>query len=448
MTRPRVAIIGAGFSGAAVAANLLRRGRNAPDVVLIERKPRFGPGLAYATKDDAHFLNVRATNLSMFADAPDHFTRWLAQRGLRDQAARYVRRRLYGRYIESVLSKARRSFFDGGLKRVRGDVLTCRPSGEGWTIALASGADIQADAVVLAMGHAPPSSLGVFAEAGVPVIDAWDVGGQRRMPAGDVLLIGAGLTAVDVALSLAKHRDKGVIYALSRRGLPPRPHLLKASPRYGGIVDLPLPLSHALHAFRREVRAMAARGEPWQHAIDHLRARTPELWRRLPLEAQQRFLRHLRPWWDVHRHRMAPEVATRIKELMDAGRLRVLGGEVALAELAGNKIKLQHRQRGSFVRHRLELAGVINCTSASLDPAHSQEPLMRQLMGDGIVRAPANRMGLDVDLGGRVLDGEGQAHANLFALGPLTIGAFWECIAVPEIRVRATTLAMMLAPEA
>ncbi len=447
MTRRRVAIIGGGLSGTAVAANLLKRGRSAPDVVLIERKRRFGPGLAYATNDDAHFLNVRAMNLSMFADAPEHFTRWLAARGKRNHGARYVQRRIYGRYAEDVLRKARRTFFDGGLQRVRGDVLTCRRSGERWTIGLASGADIEADAVVLAMGHAAPTTPAVFAHAGVPVIDPWDIDAQRRLPAGDVLLLGAGLTMVDVALSLAKHRE-GVMYALSRRGLPPRPHLLNASPTYAGVVDLPLSLSHALHVFRTETRAMVKRGEPWQHAVDRLRSRTPELWRRLPLEAQRRFLRHLRPWWDAHRHRMAPEVAARINDLTEAGQLRVLAGDVATAELAVSKVKLQHRQRGSFVRHRLEVAGVINCTGASLDPMHSQEPLMRQLLGDGIVRPHANRMGLDVDLECRVLDGEGRPHESMFAIGPLTMGAFWECIAVPEIRPRATALALMLAPEA
>ena len=65
-----------------------------------------------------------------------------------------------------------------------------------------------------------------------------------------------------------------------------------------------------------------------------------------------------------------------------------------------------------------------------------------------MVRAPANRIGIDVDIQGRVLDKDGRSHDSLFALGPLTMGAFWECIAVPEIRMRATAIAMMLAPEA
>jgi uncharacterized NAD(P)/FAD-binding protein YdhS len=35
----------------------------------------------------------------------------------------------------------------------------------------------------------------------------------------------------------------------------------------------------------------------------------------------------------------------------------------------------------------------------------------------------------------------------MFALGPITQGAFWESTAVPEIRVRAAAIAAILAPE-
>jgi uncharacterized NAD(P)/FAD-binding protein YdhS len=213
-------------------------------------------------------------------------------------------------------------------------------------------------------------------------------------------------------------------------------------------VDLPEALSDAVGAFRREVKEITKRGEPWQHAVDRLRARTPELWRRLSLEQQARFLRHLRPWWDVHRHRAAPQIAKRVADLQQAGRLKVLAGEiVSAAPNGGGRIQVQHRQRGSLVRHRLEVAGVVNCTGAALDPWLAKEQLTRQLLDEVVARAHANTLGFDVDAEGRVLNASGAPHANLFALGPLTQGAFWECTAVPEIRVRAGVIAMMLAPE-
>src|SRR5262249_39077142 len=156
----------------------------------------------------------------------------------------------------------------------------------------------------------------------------------------------------------------------------------------------------------------AERGEPWQYSIDRLRGRTPELWRALTLEQQRRFLRHLRPWWDVHRHRAAPQIADEVLKLQEAGRLRVLAGEVVAVKApskaggrqSGEEIEVFHRQRGRRVRQRLVVARVINCTGGSLDLASSQDPLVRQLLADGLVRPHPTGLGFDVDATGRVLD--------------------------------------------
>lgn len=447
MRRRRVAIVGGGFSGAVLAAHLARRGRTAPHVTLLERGLRFGPGLAYGASHPAHLLNVRASNMSADPARPDHFVRWLAgrdRRGLRPTL--FARRVQYGAYIEHVLKRAP-TWFGPKISRVRATVTGCAPEGEGWRLELDNGRHVAADAVVLALGNAPPSAPSVFADGDVAVLDPWDARTLRRIPRGDVLLLGAGLTAVDVALSLSRERRKGVIYALSRRGQLPQAHLQNAAPPAPHALDLPLSLADALYALRKEAEAAAARGEPWQHVMDRLRARTPELWQRLPLAAQQRFQRHLRPWWDSHRHRMAPEIAAQIAKLVSEGRLRVLAGEIVSAERTNGAVHVHHRQRGSFVRHHLEVAAVVNCTGAAMNLAASGEPLVRQMFDDGLVRAHASGLGLDVSAEGQVLDAAGRLQPNLFALGPITQGMFWESTAVPEIRVRAAALAMMLAPQ-
>lgn len=445
MKRRRIAIVGAGFSGAAVAAQMLkRRGRDACDVVLIERGRRFGPGLAYGGLERTHLLNVRASNMSAFPDAPEDFVQWLKRRERGDVKTSFASRMRFGAYVEDVLDRAGRAAW-GRLKRVRGEVQACRRVDGEWRLECADGNVIGADAVVLAMGNGASVAPGVFASGDVPVFDAWDAAAVARVPrGGDVLIIGAGLTMIDVALTLSRDPRMGVIYALSRRGLAPRAHLDNPAPPPPAAIALPNNLSEALHAFRREVRAGAERGEPWQYSIDRLRARTPDLWRALTLEQQRRFLRHLRPWWDVHRHRAAPQIAQQIAALQASGKLRVLAGEVVSAQATSAGIDIQHRQRGSLVRHRLTVARVINCTGASPDVAGSQNPLIRQLVADGLARPQATGLGFDVDAAGRILDGTGTAQPSLMALGPLTQGAFWECTAVPEIRVRAAQLAETL----
>jgi len=257
------------------------------------------------------------------------------------------------------------------------------------------------------------------------------------------LLLGAGLTMIDVALSLARRR-KGTIYALSRRGLVPRPHLDPPRPERGEPMELPIRLSEAVYEFRREVARTAERGEPWQLAVDRVRQHSQSLWQHLPLEAQRRFLRHLRPWWDVHRHRMAPEIAARVRALMAEGRLRVLAGEIVSAAPNGRGVTVQHRQRGSMVRHKLDVAGVVNCTGGSLDFARADDRLLNQLLRAGLARPHANGLGVDLDSESRVIGSDGNANPTLFAIGPLTQGAFWESTAVPDIRNWAKAIAESL----
>lgn len=447
MKRERVAIIGAGFSGASLAAQLMKRGKRAPDVVLIGRARRFGPGLAYGAEDSAHLLNVRASNMSAFADQSDHFVRWLARHGHRDAATSFQARKLYGQYLERVLATAHGGFGGPSLQRMRADVQAARREGDAWAITLSSGRKIAADRVVLALGNAPARPPTVFESSGVLLTDPWDRAALAGIPAGDVLLLGAGLTMIDVALSLAKRRKRGVIYALSRRGQVPRGHLADPKPAPPAALDLPLELSDALFVLRKEAEAAAARGEPWQYVIDRLRARTPEFWMRLSAEQQRRFLRHARVWWDVHRHRAAPEIAAQVKALRDEGRLKVLAGEIVSAAPGPRGARLQHRGRGSLARHNMDVAAVVNCTGAAADIRNSTDPLMRQLIEEGIVRAPDNGLGIAIDADGRVISADGVVQSALLALGPITQGAFWESTAVPEIRVRAAAIAAMLAPE-
>jgi len=447
MKRRRIAIVGAGFSGAAVAAQLLkRRGRQACDVILIERSRRFGPGLAYGGLERTHLLNVRASNMSAFPDASDDFVRWLGRKQRGDVKTSFATRMRYGAYVEDILDRAARSAW-GRLRRVRAEILACRRVDGAWQLECADGKAIDADAVVLAMGNGASVTPSVLRD--VPVLDAWAPDAVSRVPRGaDVLIIGAGLTMIDVALALSRQPRLGTIYALSRRGLAPRGHVSNPAPAPPEGILLRGALSDALHAFRREVRAAVERGEPWQYAVDRLRARTPDLWRGLTLEQQRRFLRHLRPWWDVHRHRAAPQIAKQIADLQAARKLRVLAGEVVAAQATADGIEVLHRQRGSHVRHRLAVARVINCTGASLEVASSQDPLIQQLLADGFARAHACGLGLDVDADGCVLDKSGAPLSTMVTLGPLTQGAFWECTAVPEIRVRAAQLAEILsAPE-
>ena len=441
MTRKHVVVVGAGFSGVAAAAAIVRSKR--ASVTLIGRDG-FGPGLAYGTKDPSHLLNVRASNMSGRADKADDFALWLHSKTGAAPTA-FATRGRYGQYAQTMLKRAQRAaMFSGGLKLLRGEAVSCRAGSGWWNVELGSGKSIEASGVVLALGNQPISNPTVFDDADVPMIDPWDAKALQRIGKGDVLLLGAGLTMIDVALSLAARPRTQTIYALSRRGQTPRVHLDPPRGPPSTPLHLPSNLSDALHEFRREVRAMAERGEPWQLAVDRMRGVTPALWRGLSIDQQRRFLRHLRVWWDVHRHRAAPEIFSRAHELQSAGKLRVLAGEVVSVEKKGRLFEIYHRQRGSLVRHRIEVAAVVNCTGANLDLTRSSDPLIQQMITEGLARAHATGLGFDLDQDSRVLDARGQVQGSLYAIGPITAGAFWESTAVPEIRVRAAAIAGLI----
>ncbi|MET0271251.1 MAG: FAD/NAD(P)-binding protein [Sphingomonas sp.] len=431
-----VAIVGAGFSGTLQAIHLLRPG--GPKVSLIERRGEFARGVAYSTADPGHLLNVRAANMSALPDRPDHFVDWRAAQGGRDPAT-FASRIEYGDYLGHMLREAAAAA-PGRLELRHDTVADMALRRDGVELLFDSGGRLRADAAVLALGNLPPHDPPVFAgKAFGPdryVSDPWSAdfcAGLR--PDDTVLLIGTGLTMIDTVLTLEARGFAGRIVALSRRGLMPRAHHALA-PAPGS----PTPPVSRGAALVRAVRQRAA-AIGWREAVDELRPHTQGLWRSATLAEQRRFVRHLRPWWDAHRHRLAPEIAARIDGLRRSGRLDVVAGGLRDAVPEGEGALVTWRSRGEGREVRLDARRIINCTGPQGDLLRTQQPLLRLLLASGCIRPDPHRFGIDVDAGARVIDVKGQASTRLFALGPMTRGAFWEMVAVPDIRVQTWAVA-------
>lgn len=433
-----VAIIGAGFSGTLQAINLLRH--DGPRATLIERAPVAGTGLAYGAAHPSHVLNVRAANMSAFPDDPGHFVRWLEARGMADAAAAFIPRVTYGEYLRELLESALRNSA-GRLRLVRGEVTNLEP-GPTLRIAMAEGT-IEADAAVLAVGnlppHDPPGLDAALLASPRYCGDPWDA----RVPEGladddTVLVIGTGLTMVDVALLLDARGFRGRIVALSRRGLLPRPHAPMGE--WQRIAERPDTIASAL------LRRVRARGEAigWRSSVDELRPFTQGMWANASEGERARFLRHLRPWWDVHRHRLAPQVHARLVAMIARGQLHVVAAKtLGFAEEPG-AIAVTLRRRGSDAAETLRVQRIVNCTGPLGDLARTTEPLLQRLAARGLIRADAAHLGIDVDNQGQTIAASGLPNPNLYALGPMTRGAFWEIVAVPDIRTQTWSVARKL----
>ncbi|WP_432831052.1 FAD/NAD(P)-binding protein [Dactylosporangium sp. CA-092794] len=419
-------VVGGGCSGALTAIHL--REDPAQEVVIVDPAPfhELGRGAAYRTKDPVHLLNSRAAAMSALADAPDDFLDWCREQGLSVGPTDFVPRRVYGDYVHDRLRRV-------AFTHVRGVAVRIRPDG---TVLLRGGDAVPADRVVLALGHgAPGGPLAITSAVRTHpyyVGNPWSPGALDRVP-GDlpVLLIGTGLTALDVALSLHGRGRRAPILAVSRRGLLPQPHLPRQPP---GDAGFSYPGTGAA-GLLRAVREYAATQPDWRSAVDAIRPQIDRLWWQLSVDARQGFLRHVAAYWEVHRHRMAPEIADRVGRMRRSGELSIDAGKIR---------SIRRGERGFVVTiddATRTVGAIVNCTGPG---GASTSTLGRALLDDGLARRDATGIGLDVDGLGRLVDRAGEPVEHLFAVGPTRRGAWWETTAVPEIRAQAKALSRHL----
>ncbi|WP_420138821.1 FAD/NAD(P)-binding protein [Sphingomonas sp.] len=438
MTTEHVVIIGGGFSGALQAINLLRH--QGPRATLIERRGAAGRGVAYSAAHPDHLLNVRAGNMSALPQDPDHFSRWL-ERHHPTLVGGFAPRLIYGDYLGELLVEARAAAPDR-LTVVEGDAVDLAPNGEAWRVALADGSRIDADAVVLAPGnlppHIPPSIDPAILPADVFIAEPWGSDLAEGLTDRDeVLVIGSGLTMVDIALLLDARGFRGRIVALSRRGLSPRAHAAVTP----STLDM-RPPAEAM-ALLRHMRARSAE-VGWRAAVDEIRPYTEGLWMAASLEERRRFLRHVRAWWDVHRHRIAPQVAGRIAAMQADGRLDIIAGKLSAARAALSGAEVRFRRRGAEAQETRTVRRIINATGPQGDLLRSSEPLLQRLIARGAIRPDPLHLGIDVTPQSEVIDAQGVAQPTLLAVGPMTRGTFWEIVAVPDIRRQTWAVARKL----
>lgn len=431
-----IAIVGGGASGTLLALRLMRTGPAGLRVTLIDQQERFARGIAYATADADHLLNTPMDVMSVDPDDAQDFARWAAANG-HDVAARFMPRQAYGDYLQAALADAV-ARGEGRLHPVADKVVGLSETADGARLALRGGATVDAAAVVLATGHRPPSD-GAGAFRGNP----WAGDALEDLdPLAAVLLIGTGLTMIDLVISLLGRGHAGRITALSRRGLLPRQHVPHGPALPEGAVA-PLfagPLSARLARFR----AMAGDApDGWEPVMHALRPRNQALWGSLDTAERRRFLRHLRPWWDVYRHRVAPAIGQRIAAAIAARQLSVVAGRVSGIDAGTARVAVTITRRGSARVEHAVFGRVIDCRGPR-NAIDLQDALQAGLRADGLIRPDALGLGLDVDAHDALVGAAGRPSARLFALGPPTRGRYWEITAIPDIRAQAARLAAHL----
>lgn len=449
MNQVDVAVIGGGFSAAATIINLMEVLEPQQTIGVVGRTAGLGLGTAYGLADDIHRLNVPAGRMSLFPDRPSHLCDWLRSNGPEYGAEDFIPRRLFGAYVQDTFeAQLRRSDNRTRLCFQDAEAIDCDALDDDRQIFhLSSGERLAAKASVFCIGGTP---------AGLPLPDdriapearrhlclnVWaDRWIERIRPDDTIFMLGSGLTMVDQVMSLRRRGHRGPIHVISRHGLLPQPHRV---PRSEALQPAVTAESGPLSEMLRRLRAAARSTADWRSAVDGIRPVTQAVWQHLTPEERRRFLRHANAWWNVHRHRLAPDIYAAFDEMRQSGQITVSAGWLQEVYSHNARARVAYRDRHSGTLRQVNADWVVNCTGME-KCSIGKVPLLKKMSARGMITGDPLGLGLAVTADSQIEREDGSIAASAFALGPMTIGQFFEIFAVPDIRVQARAVASRIA---
>jgi uncharacterized NAD(P)/FAD-binding protein YdhS len=440
-----VAVIGGGFSAAATIINLLEQLDPDRSVSVVGRSASLGLGTAYSTPDDIHRLNVPAGRMSLHPDRPDDLCRWLEAQGQPNRSEDFIPRPLFGAYVQDRLEhQLRRTDNRARVLLEDAEAIDCAEFGDDRQVFhLSNGEWLSASASIFCIGGTP---------AGLPLPDGRiDPAARRHLclnvwadrwldrvaPDDTIFMLGSGLTMVDQVMSLRRRGHRGGIHVLSRHGLLPLPHQV---PRSDPLPPAVVPGMGPLSMMMRSLRRAAAGADDWRSAVDGVRPVTQAIWQSLDMSERRRFLRHANAWWNVHRHRLAPDIRAAFDGMLDTGQVTVSAGWLQEIYASDGRARLAYRDRHTGTLRQVSADWVVNCTGME-KCSISKVPLLKKMSARGMITGDHLGLGIAVNAQSQIIREDGTAAATAYALGPMTIGRFFEIFAVPDIRVQAKAVA-------
>ncbi len=473
----RIVIVGGGYSGSCLAVQLVRQTHKPIVITIVESRPQIGPGLAYSTMDPDHRLNAPSFSHTIHPTDAWHFTRWCRDEhvlandpdAIQPDGTTFVRRREFGRYLSAMVHQHSSWPTTGSsITHCHDKAIHAQRRERVWQIHLAGGSTLDADLLLLATGNPELRLPAVLAENkdDLPglIENPFARGALESVePTDRVFIIGSGLTALDALSTLIRRGHEAPIDVISRHGLRPVPQgpipvtladalrstpldelpasllldrVLAPAPEFLLTASVPTAkfrLRHWLMSLRNRLAHGKSQGESWHTGFDELRDAVWQLWPRLPLEEKRRFVRHLKPWYDVHRYRSPPPNEQLIRSVERSGRVRFLRGKVA----PGGRLVFSDRPERAVA---LDYDRVINC--AGLDPTSGlrSNPLLMSLEAQGFLRAHPCGLGIEADLICRAIDAGGRPLDHLRLVGPPTLGTFGDPIGAIYIAMQVHRL--------
>ena len=429
----------------------LARSPGGSEVVLIEKNPEFlGRGVAYQYDFTHQPLNVVAGGMSLFPDKPLDFVKWLEANHFRynhliDQVSpeAFIPRKIFGDYVLENLEKIQQEVSERLQIRID-EAISIMDFGKRKTVVFASGNALHADHVILALGNFPPADL--FATHNPVQNDPryfaspWsdrvysDIKGDE-----DILLVGSGLTAVDIVLGLIVRKFRGKVTMLSRRGVFPLPHDLTHQ-----AISITVPENYSPRKMLLWVRYLMRKNPevPWSVIIDGLRPYTQKIWLQWIVSDKQYFLKKIRPYWEIARHRIPSASSERLNNMMEKGQLVLKKGTIEEASVSSNGIEILYRSESGLNSQVFQK--VINCTGPESNYRKVRFPIIVDLIASGKVKIDELGLGIKCTPEGSIINDQGEVEQGIWCIGPMRKAVLWETTALRELREQSSALAAMM----
>jgi uncharacterized NAD(P)/FAD-binding protein YdhS len=419
----KIAIVGGGASGLLVALNLARKSQDSLHITIVEPRNVLGEGIAYSTQDEGHVLNVPAGRMSAFMDHPEHFMQWIGC-----DKNTFAPRRAYARYLQETLQSLDLSKIN--LRHIQDKAISVAQEGAEWKVVVAGGEELFANAVVLAIGHGESFQIpgvGKDLTSKRYLADPWRL--TVSAVDGHLIGIGTGLTFIDHALTHIRRNSTNTVTGISRNGLIPEAHLAHRAD--------PLEVPSIARENPEEMRRFIEEADDWRAAQDGIRHQLPDIWHRWSEQMKASFLDHDLRWWNVHRHRLAPEIAEEVRLAIDSGRIRVVKSGVSGVKEIDDGITVELSTGES-----LKGDALVNCLGYRVA---GEESLIETLIASGLAQEGPLGLGVKTDYPRfNLLDGNGRPQENVFVIGPVLFGERFETTAIPELREQADLIAGQL----
>lgn len=445
-----IAIIGGGLSGTLLAYYLLEED-NLPMTILLFEKDyqQLGRGIAYRSTNEGQLLNVPAFKMNVHGQPDGSFYNWLCAKveGTKPAPTDFVERTWFGTYLKDLFDKKIASARNVTLRVITGEVVDIVKDEDSLRLFTEGNHEYRASYAVLANGILPPADpFKVHTDvklSGLYQANPWSFRYVQQLKDNDhVTLIGTGLTMLDHAVSLLKSNKNIRVAALSRRGFLPLPHAPYQQYDFPDYTVIPHEdISTLYRSIRDYYEKHKSLGLEWRCLIDKIRLQVRELWQALNSDSKKRFIRHLKPYWEIHRHRAPQQVLQIITNAMEAGRFDLLRGRVKQVEIADAstlQITLGSKEKSSTV----ETNYLLNSSGLQNNIRLTADHLLRSLMKRGHMHPDVNGLGIEVDEQGALSCIHDKK--NIFSLGALRRSAELECTAAKEIGEQAFKLSRHL----